>query len=160
MKHFKSKLTGRVIPLLDQCFYCKQLKTCELSMTVHPPYKCPYFDEDPEVRVAGSETNQDKKNNMIDKFKHIEKTKSEIAIDETMNDIINKLWIQSDYATAFYLGVVTNLKQLAKIFKEPCEITREDYLKIMSIYKKDNNVPDKIKDLIDTIFEEFNYKES
>lgn len=97
---------------------------------------------------------------MIDKFKHIEKTKSEIAINEIINSITNKLWMQSDYATVFYLGVVANLKHFAKTFKEPCEITREDCLKIMGTYKTDNNVPDKIKDLIDTIFEEFDYKEN
>lgn len=97
---------------------------------------------------------------MIDKFRLMEKTKSEIATDEIMDGITKKLWMQSDYATAFYLGIVANLKHFAKTFKEPCEITREDCLKIMSTYKTDNNVPDKIKDLIDIIFEEFDYKEN
>lgn len=97
---------------------------------------------------------------MIDKFKHIEKSKSEIITDEIVYGIMNKLWTQSDYATAFHLGVIANLKQFAKAFKEPCVITREDCLKIMGTYKTDNNVSDKIKDLIDTIFEEFDYKES
>lgn len=97
---------------------------------------------------------------MIDKFKLTEKSKSEIIIDEIINGITNKLWLQSDYGTAFYLGVISNLKLFAKAFKEPCEITREDCLKIMSTYKTDNNVPDKIKELIDTILEEFDYKEN
>ena len=97
---------------------------------------------------------------MIDKFKHIEKTKSEIATDEIIDGIMKKLWMQSDYATIFYFGIVANLKQFAKAFKEPCVTTREDCLKIMGTYKTDNNVPDKIKDLIDTIFEEFDYKEN
>ena len=96
---------------------------------------------------------------MIDRFNHIEKSKSEIITDEIMDGIMNKLWIQSDYATVFYLGIIAHLKQFAKTFKEPCYISREDYLKIMSKYKTDDNVPDEIKNLIDTILEEFNYKE-
>lgn len=96
---------------------------------------------------------------MIDKFKLTEKSKSEIAIDEIVNGFINKLWLQSDYATAFYLGVISSLKLFAKTFKEPCEITREDILKIMSSYKR-VETPDEIKNLIDTIFEEFDYKEN
>ena len=58
MKHFKSKLTGRTIPLEDQCFYCKEIQECVLAMAVHPRYKCKDFNEDPERRVAGSETDQ------------------------------------------------------------------------------------------------------
>lgn len=160
MKHFKSKLTGRTIPFIDQCFYCKNFRGCVLSMAAHPSYKCKNFDEDPEVRVVGSETNQEKKNSIADKFKHIEKTNSETTIKEIIDGITNKLWMQSDYSTVFYLGVVANLKQFAKAFKEPCEITREDCLKIMSTYKTDDNVPDKIKNLIDVILEEFDYKEN
>lgn len=95
---------------------------------------------------------------MINKFKLTEKSKSEIVIDEMMSSYVNKLWLQSDYCTAFYLGVITTLKQFVGAFKEPCYISREDYLKIMSTYKT-YDVPDEIKNLIDTILEEFDYKE-
>lgn len=96
---------------------------------------------------------------MIDKFKLTEKSKSEIITDEIINGITNKLWLQSDYATAFYLGVISNLKHFAKVFKEPYQVDREVFLKTMSTYKTDN-VPDEIKNLIDTILEEFDYKEN
>lgn len=96
---------------------------------------------------------------MIDKFKLTEKSKSEITRDEIINNITNKLWIQSDYYTAFYLGILDILKAFAKTFKEPRLMSRKDFLDIMNTYKT-CDVPDEIKNLIDTILEEFNYKEN
>jgi hypothetical protein len=61
-------------------------------MAAHPSYKCKDFEEDPEVCVAGSGTNKEKKNSVADKFKHIKKTKSEIATDEIIDGIMKKLW--------------------------------------------------------------------
>lgn len=53
MKQFKSELTGRTIQTQDQCFYCKYVKDCFGAVACFPPYKCPHFDEDPEVCVGG-----------------------------------------------------------------------------------------------------------
>lgn len=91
-------------------------------------------------------------------IEYIEKSKSQIISNKIINNINNKLWMQSDYGTAFYLGIITILKLFAKTFKKPQYIAREDFLEIMSTYKTDN-VPDEIKELIDVILEEFDYKE-
>ena len=52
IKEFKSEITNRTIQIIDQCFYCKNLRACDW-IRLNPPFKCPEFNEDPEVRVGG-----------------------------------------------------------------------------------------------------------
>ena len=52
MECFKSEITNRIIQLIDQCFYCKHLKSCGFTQP-GLPFKCPDFDEDPNVVVGG-----------------------------------------------------------------------------------------------------------
>ena len=61
MKYFKSEITNRIIEFIDQCFYCKQGKSCGLAMPGYT-FKCPNFDEDPDLIVAGPGINVEKEN--------------------------------------------------------------------------------------------------
>ena len=90
--------------------------------------------------------------------KYMDMSKSEIISDDIIKNITDKLWMQSGYITVYYLGAIAILKMLAKSFKNPCYMTREDFLSIISSYKT-SDVPDEIKNLVDAILEEFDYKE-
>ncbi len=98
---------------------------------------------------------------MINNFdeRYMNMSKSDIMSQDITNNITKKLWEQSDYGTMFYLGVISSLKSLAIACKNNCYIDREACLNMISLYKQ-YNVPDEIKELIDTIFEEFDYKEN
>lgn len=53
MKYFKSDMTNRIIQFIDQCYYCKHIKSCGLAQPFPCPFKCPDFDEDTNVVVGG-----------------------------------------------------------------------------------------------------------
>lgn len=96
----------------------------------------------------------------MNKYRYIEKTKSELESEKIINNLCLTLWKDSGYATAYYLGAINQLKVIASALKQSSCLTKEDTLMLIANYKKDNNAPDEIIDLIDAILEEFNYKEN
>ena len=97
---------------------------------------------------------------MLDKYKYIKKSNSELETDRLVNNISYKLWNDNGYQTVYYLGIITELKMLAKALGSHRTINKTDVLEIINAFKANKNVPDEIKDLIDMILEEFDYKES
>ena len=98
--------------------------------------------------------------NDFTKYNLIKKTKSELAMDEITNGICHKLWNDSDYNVAYMLGVVNYLTVLAKQMKNDDVLTKRYIIKAIATLKEGNEVPDKIKELIDIVLEELKGKEN
>lgn len=93
------------------------------------------------------------------KYKYIKKSNSELETDRLVNNISYKLWNDNGYQTVYYLGIITELKMLAKALGSHRTINKTDVLEIINAFKANKNVPDEIKNLINMILEEFDYKE-
>lgn len=98
---------------------------------------------------------------MLEEFKnkYIKKSKSELEIDKIKNNMCNKLWKDSDYNTAYYLGAITQLKIIVESMRESDCLKRDDILSLIKSYKIIDNMPNEIKNLVDIILDEFYYKE-
>ena len=94
------------------------------------------------------------------KYKFIEKTKSELASDEIVNNLSRKLWNDSGYNVAYMLGVVNYLSALAKQMRSYDTLTKEDLITCITAIKNGNDTPDEIKSLVDIVLEEFEKKEN
>ena len=90
------------------------------------------------------------------KYKYIEKTKSELEADNIINDVTNKLWKDACYTTIYNLGAVTQLKVIAQALDKYGRLERDDILKLISNYKNSEGV----SYLVNRILEEFDYKEN
>ena len=97
---------------------------------------------------------------MLDKYKYIKKSNSELETDRLVNSISYKLWNDSGYQTIYYLGIITELKMLANILGTYRTINKTDILTLINSFKANKDVPDEIKNLIDMILDEFDYKEN
>lgn len=96
----------------------------------------------------------------FNEYKILKKTKSELAADEIIQNIHNKLWNESGYTTIYRLGVILQLKAMVESIKYCGSYTKEDLLKIISLNKSYDDVSDEINNLIDSILDEFDYKEN
>lgn len=94
------------------------------------------------------------------KYKYIKKSNSELETDRLVNNISYKLWNDNGYQTIYYLGIITELKMLAEVLGSHHTINKTDILAIINSFKANKDVPDEIKNLIDMILEEFDYKEN
>lgn len=96
---------------------------------------------------------------MLDKYKYIKKSNSELETDRLVNNISYKLWNDNGYQTIYYLGVITELKMLAEALGTYRTLNKTDILAIINSFKSNKDAPDEIKNLIDMILEEFDFKE-
>jgi hypothetical protein len=92
----------------------------------------------------------------FNKYRFVEKSKSEIEADRIVNDINNKLWNNNGYMTIYNLGAINQLKVIAQALDKYGHLERNDVLRLISYYKESEGV----SDLIDMILEEFDYKEN
>ena len=91
----------------------------------------------------------------FNKYKHIEKTSSELETDRIFNDMYAKFWKDAGYEIIYNLGAVNQLKAIAQALDKHQRLDRDDILKLISTYK--NSVG--VSDLVKMILEEFDYKE-
>lgn len=84
------------------------------------------------------------------------KTKSETESDRIIH---NLLW-NNGYGTVYYLGMIHQLTGIAKVMKESTHLTKKDILMLIGSYKENKDVPNEIKELIDIVLDEFDYKEN
>ena len=91
----------------------------------------------------------------FNKYKFIEKTKSELEADRIINDLTSKLWNDARYTTIYNLGALSQLKSIAQALRKYDHIDKDTILKLISSYKDCEGV----SDLVDMILEEFDYKE-
>lgn len=94
------------------------------------------------------------------KYKFIKKSKSELASDEIVNKLSNKLWKDSGYNIAYMLGVVNYLGVLAKQMRSNDYLSKTDLVMFITSIKDGNETPDEIKNIVDIVLEELKEKES
>lgn len=94
------------------------------------------------------------------KYKYIKKSESELASDEIINNLSNKLWKDSGYNVAYMLGVVNYLSALAKQMRSYDALTKKDLVTLIAAIKDGNDAPDEIKKLVGIVLDELNDKEN
>ena len=97
--------------------------------------------------------------NEFDKYKFIKKSKSELASDEIINRISQKLWDDSGYNVVYMLGVINYLSAMAKQMKSYDTYSKKDLITLIVSIKNGNETPDEIKNLVDIVLEELNEKD-
>lgn len=100
---------------------------------------------------------------MINKFTkdcYLKKSRSELKHDEIIGGLYQKIWKDSGYATAFYLGAISQLKFMAQATRKDLCFSRKNILELIGTYKDNKDAPDEIKELADLILEEFKDKEN
>lgn len=98
--------------------------------------------------------------NEFDKYKFIKKSKSELASDEIINRISQKLWNDSGYNVIYMLGVINYLSAMAKQMRSYDTYSKKDLIALIASIKNGNETPDEIKNLVDIVLEELNKKEN
>lgn len=98
--------------------------------------------------------------NEFDKYKFIKKSKSELASDEIINRISQKLWDDSGYNIVYMLGVINYLSAMAKQMRSYDTYSKKDLITLITSIKNGNETPDEIKNLVDIVLEELNEKEN
>ena len=97
--------------------------------------------------------------NEFDKYKFIKKSKSELASDEIINRISQKLWDDSGYNVVYMLGVINYLSAMAKQMRSYDTYSKKDLITLIVSIKNGNETPDEIKNLVDIVLEELNEKD-
>ena len=97
--------------------------------------------------------------NEFDKYKFIKKSKSELASDEIINRISQKLWDDSGYNVVYMLGIINYLSAMAKQMRSYDTYSKKDLITLIASIKNGNETPDEIKNLVDIVLEELNEKE-
>ena len=92
------------------------------------------------------------------KYKITEKSKFELAADEITLGITNKIWGELGYNSVYYLGAVGFLRSMAKSIGKRDEYTKMYLLDVINSIKQIDGAPENIKELVDVVLEEFEYK--
>ena len=98
--------------------------------------------------------------NEFDKYKFIKKSKSELASDEIINRISQKLWDDSGYNVVYMLGVINYLSAMAKQMRSYDTYSKKDLITLIISIKNGNETPDEIKKFVDIVLEELNKEEN
>ena len=93
-------------------------------------------------------------------YEFIKRPKSDLAADKILSNIYHKWWNDKSYNTVYYLGAIAQLKAMVKGMKDGAYVTKKDLLRIIAKTKTYPEVSNEIKNLIDDILEEFDYKEN
>ena len=94
----------------------------------------------------------------LKKYKYIKKSNFELSRDKAFDKINIKLWENSGILTAYYMGIIDELKGLAEIAKSEITLSRNDFLKLIEGLLDGDNVPDDVKAVIEEVFKEFDYR--
>lgn len=94
------------------------------------------------------------------KYKFIKKSESELASDEIINNLSNKLWKDSGYNVAYMLGIVNYLGAMAKQMSNHDTLTKTDLVALITSIKDGVETPNEIKKLVGIVLEELNGKEN
>ena len=94
------------------------------------------------------------------KYKFIKKSESELASEEIVNKLSNKLWRDSGYHIAYMLGVVNYLSGIAKQMRSHDTLSKKDLIRCIELLKEGNETPDEIKNLVGIVLEELKDKEN
>lgn len=98
--------------------------------------------------------------NEFNKYKFIKKSESELASDEIINSISQKLWNDSGYNVVYILGIVNYLSAMARQMSNYDTYSKKDLITLIAAIKDGDGTPDEIKKLIDIVLEELKGKEN
>ena len=87
------------------------------------------------------------------KYKFIKQSESELASDEIVKNLSRKLWNDSGYTVAYYLGMVNCLSGMAKSVGVNA-YSKLSLIEFIASIKEINEAPDEIKALIDIVLKE------
>lgn len=96
--------------------------------------------------------------NDMNKYKITERSKFELASENITFGIYNKIWGEFGYNSIYYLGAVSFLRSMVKSMHRRDEYTKAYLLDVINSVKQIEGVPDNIKELVDVVLEEFEYK--
>lgn len=96
----------------------------------------------------------------LKKYKYIKKSNSELETERIIDNLTHKLWKDNDYLTIYYLGILNQFHAIAEGLGPHGTINRDNILMLISTFKTNNDTPDEIKNLVDMILDEFDYKEN
>ena len=96
--------------------------------------------------------------NEFNKYKFIKKSESELASDEIINNISQKLWNDSGYNVVYILGIVNYLSAMARQMSNYDTYSKKDLITLIAAIKDCDGTPDEIKKLIDIVLEELKEK--
>lgn len=98
--------------------------------------------------------------NEFNKYKFIKKSESELASDEIINSISQKLWNDSGYNVVYILGIVNYLSAMARQMSNYDTYSKKDLITLIAAIKDGDSTPDEIKKLVDIVLKELNEKEN
>jgi hypothetical protein len=93
------------------------------------------------------------------KLRYFKKSNYEIETDKVFNNLHRRLWDDYGYTTVYYLGIIDQLRAMAKNLKSGC-LKQNDILRLINYLKTTEEVPNEIKNLVDIVLNEFDYKEN
>lgn len=98
--------------------------------------------------------------NEFNKYKFIKKSESELASDEIINSIFQKLWNDSGYNVVYILGIVNYLSAMARQMSNYDTYSKKDLITLITAIKDGDSTPDEIKKLVNIVLKELNEKEN
>ena len=93
------------------------------------------------------------------KYKYIKKSNFELESDHIIDNISRKMWRNSEYLKIYYLGILHQFYAIAEGLGPHGTINRDNILMLINTFKTNDDAPDEIKNLVNMILEEFDYKE-
>lgn len=96
----------------------------------------------------------------LNKYKLIKKSKSVLAAEEIAQGVYHKLWSDFGFNDIYWLGAIMQTKALIEALRDGSYYDKKDLLMIIASVKDNEDASNKIKDLVDVILEEFDYKET
>jgi hypothetical protein len=95
----------------------------------------------------------------LKKYKYIKKSNFELASERIIDNISLQMWKNSEYLKIYYLGILSQLHAIAEGLGPYGTINRDNILMLINSFKTNDDTPDEIKNLVDMILDEFDYKE-
>ena len=94
----------------------------------------------------------------LKEYKFIKKSKYDLACDKVTNNIMNDIMKSVGFYSAYYLGIIQYLKLLIESAGENGSFGKHEFLMLIDGFKTNENISDDIKDVIDSILKEYDYK--
>lgn len=95
----------------------------------------------------------------LNKYKLVKKSKSVLAAEEIAQGVYHKLWSDFGFNDIYWLGAIMQTKAMIEALRDGRYYDKKDLLMIVASVKDNEDASSKIKDLVDVILEEFDYKE-
>lgn len=94
----------------------------------------------------------------LKEYKFIKKSKYDLACETVTNNITNNIMKGVGFHSAYYLGIIQYLKILIESAGDNGSFGRHEFLMMIDGLKTNEDVPEDIKDVIDLILKEYDYR--